>query len=349
MGLTLAATAPNLIGAVACLDFGLSEPLIKAVIEPEEDTILPENLSSSQILPWWSFWIGQGGKFPSPAECAGFLLTLVTNFGPVSFLKLLEGSASSVASSSSGIPSETSEESQLELQKSVLAALARPPAAAAADAVTMLCPVSTARTATRSGTGSSSSARFIDDDFPEMEFKMDPKFFFNFDISTMVRQIAALKTHVLVIHGERSSMVSSLDASALARLPKNPACSTVVQVPQTGHHLLTDAPNQVYDAIVNFLEGPAVRCFEIGTGGKDSRRPEALGIRPLPEYASIEEAKKALGPRAVPTAAAVEDELRKLRIEAGEEDSDEEESTSTREGGRTALAQDPPDYFGFVG
>jgi hypothetical protein len=36
---------------------------------------------------------------------------------------------------------------------------------------------------------------------------------------------------------------------------------------------------------------------------QESRRPELLGIRPLPQYATLEEAMHALKPRPVPTAA----------------------------------------------
>jgi hypothetical protein len=91
-----------------------------------------------------------------------------------------------------------------------------------------------------------------------------------------------------------------------------------------------------------------------------------LGLRPLPEYTSLEEAKKALGPRSIPTAEAIDEELRKLRLEeraAGavapsgssssddddeEGDADGEDSKAARKR-KTALSQDPPDYFGFVG
>jgi hypothetical protein len=81
---------------------------------------------------------------------------------------------------------------------------------------------------------------------------------------------------------------------------------------------------------------------------------------------------QALGPRAIPTAAAVEAELLKLRVEEGRaadanSSDEEEEAAGEAEGGEgqagsaggrrsgrsrrhmTALARDPPDYFGFVG
>jgi hypothetical protein len=172
---------------------------------------------------------------------------------------------------------------------------------------------------------------------------------------------------------------------------------------------------------------------DLGRQGMDSmaaaRRPELLGIKDLPQYASLEEAKKvlecdgvpvglghrewarmrdarmhrhltcivtaaspaddafaknalkdacpavllqALGPRKLPTAAAVESELRRLRIEEGGSCgalSDDDEggcgsgtvaagSAGSSKGGweartgvgsRTILARSSPEYFGFMG
>jgi hypothetical protein len=61
---------------------------------------------------------------------------------------------------------------------------------------------------------------------------------------------------------------------------------------------------------------------------------------------------QALGPRAIPTAAAVEEELRRLRLEDGrppDDCSSEDEEAVARGRQQTALAKDPADYFGFVG
>ena len=68
--------------------------------------------------------------------------------------------------------------------------------------------------------------------------------------------------------------------------------------------------------------------------------------RPLPPP------PQALGPRAIPTPAAVAAELALLG--ADEEGESEGESEGGSSGGgatryQTALAKDPPDYFGFVG
>lgn len=69
---------------------------------------------------------------------------------------------------------------------------------------------------------------------------------------------------------------------------------------------------------------------------------------------------QALGPRSFPTAAAVEAELQKLRVEEGraaDAPSSDDEGEDGEQGGaggaarrhRTALAQGPSDYFGFCG
>ncbi len=54
---------------------------------------------------------------------------------------------------------------------------------------------------------------------------------------------------------------------------------------------------------------------------------------------------QALGPRKIPTAAGIQEELDKLRLDE-EQDSDEEQ-----QGDRylTALANNPSDYFGMIG
>lgn len=107
---------------------------------------------------------------------------------------------------------------------------------------------------------------------------------------------------------------------------------------------MTACKRQVYNCIADFLveAGPAIL-----KENKETRRPELLGLKPLPQYATIEEAIKALKPREIPSAAAVEEELRKLAIEGGYSTDDSE--GPTRGGCATALAKDPSDYFGFIG
>ena len=299
--------------------------------------------------------MGQGGRYASTADCAAFLMRPMANIGPVVLPALLSSPPSSPPSSEAAHSPEGVDE-----KRRILNELTRAPDATARDAATMLRP----------------SSSFTD--FSQLkELKMDPKFFFTFNVGAFKKGVEGLKAHLLVVHGDKSSMVSAEDAATLAALARGSAASTtVVTIPRTGHHLLTDAPNEVYAAVVAFLEGPAVLCFEVGeecasVSGvdvdgsgrvdccslKSSRRPEALGLRPLPEYASLEEAQKALGPRNIPSAAAIEEELRKLRIEGGSTgaSSDDDDMDKGEEGGgkrkknSTSLARDSADYFGFVG
>ncbi len=58
---------------------------------------------------------------------------------------------------------------------------------------------------------------------------------------------------------------------------------------------------------------------------------------------------QALGPRAIPTAAAIESELRKLRVEEGRAADDASSDDEEGNRHRTALANNPSDYFGMVG
>jgi pimeloyl-ACP methyl ester carboxylesterase len=370
VALTLANKAPNLIGAVACLDFGLPPALLlseNSNTAKNNDTkshpsVHSNSSSSAELLPWWSFWLGQGLKFKSPTYCAAFLMSPLTQVGPAVFSNLLSSTAKEDTDSI----------------KHILDRLTRSPDAAAQDAVSMLRPVAIGSTTTQKS--KYFEERFPDDDFPaEFEINMDATFFFSFDIETIKRGMCSLKAHLLVLHGERSAIVPAEDAVTLATLAEPTAASvTVVEIPQTGHYLVSDSPNDVYTALCEFLEGPAVSCFNIeqkrldsSCGGnkncdessRNRRRPEVLGIRPLPEYASIEEAKKALGPRSIPTAEAIDEELRKLRLEereapgagaGGDTFSDDEEENNGGGGSddrtrKTALSHDPSDYFGFVG
>ena len=349
VGLSLAARAPRLVGAVACIDFAIPADVKEG--------------DSREVMPWWSFWLGQGAEFASTSECAAFLMSSLTNVGPVVLPDLLAAESG-----------DRSEDSVRET-KEILGSLERPPQAAARNAVAM----------TRSVTGAASSSLFARqflDDFPTVKPRMDDKFFFNFNIKALRSEIECLPAHLLFIRGQKSAMVSSTDFQHVAGIAKNPASLSTVELLQTGHHCVSDASKDVYKALVAFLESDAVNCFsldEAATGGAD-RRPETLCLRPLPEYSTIEEAKKALGPRSIPSAEAVEEELRKLRMsrsgsasgyiassddddnDEDEEDEDEDSAASgdrsvtkntrknnSNSGQATGLCKDPSDYFGFVG
>ena len=78
-----------------------------------------------------------------------------------------------------------------------------------------------------------------------------------------------------------------------------------------------------------------------------ARRPEVLGLWALPQYGSLEEAARALRPRRIPSARAIQEALAALR--ATDEAPSDDDDGDGRARRRTALAQDGPEYFGFVG
>lgn len=333
--LELAWQAPSLIGAVACIEFGLQSDLIQAVAAGCLGAEGAAPSSSASLLPWWSFWLGQGGEFASLHECAAFLCHPLANIGPVMLPSLV--AALKAANQGDGTsPGETANSSSSGGQRvsDILSKLNRPQRGATKEAAAIL------RLDSRTAWAET---------LQSLPLKMDPNFFFSFDLASLVRSLPSLRAHLLVLHGESSPMVAPADAAALAAICGNAASATAVQVPQGGHHLVTDAANDVHDALVAFLEGPAVQCFDVAPGD-GARRPETLGLRPLPQYASLEEAQKALGPRSVPTLEVVENTLRALRMEAGGNASEsDDEGTSSARRHQTALAKDSPDYFGFVG
>lgn len=143
---------------------------------------------------------------------------------------------------------------------------------------------------------------------------------------------------------------SGMQASgrAVKRLAESMRAAAAVDVsvlPGLGDHPVAqarDVSSGLYNRLADFLTEaiPSLRRVN-----KETRAPEALGLRPLPQFASLEEAMRALRPRAVPTAEAVEAELRKL---AAEDDCPSEEDEAPN-GHQTALAKDSSQYFGFVG
>ena len=82
-----------------------------------------------------------------------------------------------------------------------------------------------------------------------------------------------------------------------------------------------------------------------------ARTPESVGIADPPTFATIEEAARALAPRAIPTAEMVEAALAEAREgdEAPSEEEDDDEEAAAEATRRTALIRDDPEYFGFCG
>ncbi|KDD73812.1 hypothetical protein H632_c1818p0 [Helicosporidium sp. ATCC 50920] len=95
-------------------------------------------------------------------------------------------------------------------------------------------------------------------------------------------------------------------------------------------------------AACEFLDARVL--VHLARNDSQARRPELMDLKPLPKYETLEEAQKALGARPIPTAEAVREALRELAAEEGA-DEDEDQGDAYQ----TALANNPSDYFGFVG
>lgn len=186
------------------------------------------------------------------------------------------------------------------------------------------------------------------------EQRMDACFEFSFRIGSVIEALKCLQVHSLFIFGEYSTMISRQDVCSLSSMCTSAASVTVEEIAGRSSTFVRDDPDGTCDLILDYLEDVAMHCFDVPKGDAWSRTPANLGLRPLPEYSSLEEAAKALGPRRIPTKEDIEDELRKLRVDAGKDaddvtDDDEGYYGSIQSGSRTALSHDPMDYFGFVG
>ena len=146
--------------------------------------------------------------------------------------------------------------------------------------------------------------------------------------------LASLRCAVALVHGTRSHVgagafgappgatkAAAVELAAL--LPKH--AQHTLHALTAGHYLLEDAPLELRDALAGRLDAWAAAGL---LDTDEPRRPELLGLRPLPQYDTIEEAHKALRGRRLPTMAVV----RAALVEASREDeapSDEEVSLGT--------------------
>lgn len=141
--------------------------------------------------------------------------------------------------------------------------------------------------------------------------------------------------------------------------------SLPVQLEGAGHFMLEDAPLELRDAILGCCAAWRTEALPAAQDAlaRAARTPEALGLRELPQFATLEEARRALGPRKVPTAADIAEALRAAREgdEAEESTSSDDDKHNNNDDGimpkkrsssgrrPTALCRDRSDYFGFVG
>lgn len=381
---------------------GPSQASVPAIV-PQQQAAQPA-LSSKQLLPWWGFRPGQASVFSSLEQCAACLAHPLANLSPGVVAPLAHAAATAaLATTDTGDGVEQAAAEAAAPVRQLLAQLQRPLRGAVASACSLL------RLPARVAGGGGWGMPFPEDEDSELQPRTDPAMLFHFEPAALLAGLPALRCHLLLLHGGRGSWVEPADAAAMAQIAAQgtAASAAVAELPSGGHYLAADQPDALLQQIVKFLEGPAIRCFsraalmgtangaaaDGGSNGAAARRPEVLDLKPLPQYASLEEAQKvrvdlhegrntrlvalrqlfpawvsaaiggfachdqpslptpvqALGPRSIPTAAAIESELRKLRVEEGraadDGSSDEEEAGRHR----TALANNPSDYFGMVG
>jgi hypothetical protein len=172
---------------------------------------------------------------------------------------------------------------------------------------------------------------------------MDPEFYCEYDEDSVWRSIETVSCHFAVVYGEHSSRIDARDAELIVKAASmNAKSSRAYVVAGASRFVVEDAMADTRDMIMYAL----MRADDdMLVKNKQARTPELLGIRPLPQYATLEEAMKALAPRPVPTSAVVEEALRDAR----KDDECESDDDTHRFNNRTKLIQNDPEYFGFVG
>jgi len=188
--------------------------------------------------------------------------------------------------------------------------------------------------------------------------RMDPNFHMpGPPRAALGRSLASLRCKVLYLHAFEESTVAAVEAMCGPEVAAN---MSVARMQKSSGFSVSDSPFEVYKVLKGALLGTrassAVFPFTEeeegegeGGGGARSRTPESLGLKPLPQFDSLEEAFKALGPRQIPTREAIQQELDKLRAEEGGPASSEDEDGEDGRRRRTGLSFNPPEYFGMVG
>lgn len=259
-------------------------------------------LSSTQLMPWWGFRAGQASAFDSVEQCAALLAHPLANLSPQLLVPLAQAAQAAAAEAAAGAPAGDAAAPVRQL----LAQLGRPLQGAVASACSLL------RVPERGA-----ASRWEEEEEDEgLHPRTDPAFLFSFDPAAVLAGLPDLRCHLRLLHGGRGSWVEPADAAAMAALAAQggAASASVAQLPSAGHWLAADQPEELLKQIVAFLEGPAIRCFSAPPAGRVAgssrsgstspdghgapavgaavRRPELLDLKPLPQYASLEEAKK---------------------------------------------------------
>ena len=176
---------------------------------------------------------------------------------------------------------------------------------------------------------------FARDGSGELRPRGDPRFSFAATMASLGLSAASIQCPAVFMHS-----LTDEEASSLRQL--NSRIETRRLQKSSGFGV-SDSPLEVYTELKSWL-GKA-ELFSTTTSAR-ARTPESLGLRPLPEFSTLEEAKKALGPRKIPDRRAVESELDRLRLEDEVSSSDEDDGSGNR---LTALANNDAEYFGMVG
>lgn len=178
---------------------------------------------------------------------------------------------------------------------------------------------------------------------PQCRPKMDPCFLLQYTPEELYGHLASVRCHVLVVTGADSHVVSEELAKKVYDSLDQAETRAAARIPKTGHYVMEDNPLKLRDALLFFV----LRHDQALTvQNKAQRAPEMLGIRPLPQYATVDEALKALQPRKIPNAEDIRQALEQAREGDEVASSDDEDEGLHR---RTALSNESVDYFGFVG
>ena len=285
-------------------------------------------LDSRALLPWWGLCPAQASRFPSVEHCAAFPAHPLCNLSPALLLPLEAAAVRAAAAvgakgggptpNANGGSSTAAAESQADdaaVLRELFGQLQRPLRGTVASACSLL------RLPSGLAEGRGGGRMLCSDELEEDEFgeggalspRMAPSFLFSFNAAALLGGLQDLRCHLLLAAAARGSWADADDAAAMAAAAAGGAASAAATppLPGTGHWLAADHPEELLQAIIGFLEGPAICCFERAAppksassgslqtgspgclpGGAPARRPELLDLKPLPQYSSLEEAQK---------------------------------------------------------
>lgn len=275
VALTFTLANPGLVGALSLLEFALPELRNLSQQSAEE--------GQSTSPAWWSGYPGQGAVFQGVAELAALLGHPLATLGPLDAQKLagfmlrLQPASGHAEPGGASTRGDADEEAARQGIQAFLRGGNRRPASAAAAAWAampvnlLLRPQSVP---------------------PRFSLAADPGWRFHFDPEWTWRRLPGLRAHLQVLVGASSGWVTEAQCRAMAGAVCDPPAPVAVSaLPGLSHCVLPDAAPLIAKNLLAFLEGPAIAALQ-RPREPAQRRPETLGLRPLPEYQTLEEAKK---------------------------------------------------------